>query len=86
VQPISPDEIKHFLVTLDVASGEVNVQSFDTDYDAAQDAYAEAERANMDNSGLDIVLLGADSLETIQRTHSSYFNNAASQLEKLLSG
>jgi hypothetical protein len=69
---------------LDVASGKVDVQSFGTDYDAAQDAYAEAEWANMDNSGLDIVLLGVDSLEMIERTYSSYFNNAAGQLEKLL--
>lgn len=46
MQPTGPDEIKHFLVSLDVASGEVDVRSFETDYDAAPEAYARAERAN----------------------------------------
>jgi len=70
---MSPDEIKHFLVAYDPATGNTKVRSFGTDYDAAQAAYAEAERSNNDER-LDIVLLGADSLETIKQTHSSYFN------------
>jgi hypothetical protein len=81
---MSPDEIKHFLVIYDAASGDVDVKRFGTDYDAAQDAYAEAERANAEGSGLDIVLLSADSLKTIKKTHSSYFSNGSSQLEELL--
>ena len=36
-------------------------------------AYQEAERESRGRSDLDVVLLGADSLETIKRTHSSYF-------------
>lgn len=83
---MSPDDIKHFLLTYDTASGEVKVQSFGTDYDAAQVAYAEAEQANGFDAGLDIVLLSADSLETIKRTHSSYFSNGTNRLEELLPG
>jgi hypothetical protein len=71
---MSPDEIKHFLVAFDPATGKTNVKPFGVDYDAAQAAYAEAEQANTDDEGLDIVLLSADSLETIKQTHSSYFN------------
>lgn len=41
---MSPDEIKHFLVVYDPATGEVDVRSFDTGYEAAQRAYADAER------------------------------------------
>jgi hypothetical protein len=82
---MSPDEIKHFLIIFDPASGETDVQRFGTDYDAAQAAYANAERANGVEGKLDIVLLSANSLKTIKQTHSSYFNGGANRLE-LLSG
>lgn len=81
---MSPDEIKHFLVIYDPASGKTEVRHFDTDYDAAQTAYAEAEWANGVEGKLDIVLLSADSLETIKQTHSSYFPSGENRLEELL--
>jgi len=80
---MSPDEIQHFLVSFDPSTGETDVRSFGNDYDAAQIAYAEAERADGLNGNLDIVLLSADSLATIEKTHSSYFSGGAS-LEELL--
>ena len=80
---MSPEEIKHFLVSYDPATGRTEVASFGTDYDAAQAAYAEAEQANADEK-LDIVLLSADSLETIKQTHSSYFEGSGRQIEELL--
>jgi hypothetical protein len=83
---MSPDEIKHFLVIYDPAHERTEVQSFGIDYDAAQVAYAEAERANGVEGKLDIVLLSADSLETIKQTHSSYFNGGADRLAELLTG
>jgi hypothetical protein len=67
------EETKYFLVTLDPASGRTEVEHFDTDRDAAIDAYGKAERANGLLGPLDIVLLGSDSLESIKKTHSSYF-------------
>lgn len=81
---MSPDEIKHFLVIYDLATGETEAKPFGTDYDAAQAAYAEAERANADDEKLDIVLLSADSLATIKQTHSSYFNGGNRELKELL--
>ena len=45
---------------------------FGTDSDAALAAYSAAERANGWRGKLDIVLLGSDSLATIEATHSSY--------------
>jgi hypothetical protein len=80
---MSPDEIQHFLVSFDPSTGRTDVRSFGNDYDAAQLAYAEAERANGLRGDLDIVLLSADSLATIEKTHSSYFGGA-STLEELL--
>lgn len=82
---MTPAEIKHFLVMRDPVTGEVTVKRFGTDYDAAQAAYAEAERAHADDDGLDIVLLSADSLATIKKTHSSYFEAGGSRLAQLLS-
>jgi len=82
---VSPDDIKHFLVSYDLATEKTKVESFGTDYGAAQTAYAEAEQANEDE-GLDIVLLSADSLKTIKQTHSSYFNGGGRHLEELLPG
>jgi hypothetical protein len=81
---MSPDKIKHFLVIYDPAGGKTEVQRFGVDYDAAQAAYAAAERTNGVEGKLDIVLLSADSLETIKQTHSSYFSDGASRLEELL--
>lgn len=81
---MSPNEIKHFLVSYDPDTGRTRIESFGTDYDAAQAAYAEAERANAEGERLDIVLLGADSLETIRQTHSSYFDGAGRRLDELL--
>jgi hypothetical protein len=71
---MSPDDdIKHFLVTRDVARHKTIVVEFGTDYEAAQDAYEEAERKARGRQDLDVVLLSADSLQTIKLTHSSYF-------------
>jgi hypothetical protein len=80
---MSPKDIKHFLVVYDLASGGATVREFGTDYEAALAAYAEAE-GDLANRGVyDIVLLGSDSLETIKRTHSSYFHTEES-FESLL--
>ncbi len=81
---MSPDDIKHFLISFDLSTGKVDVRSFGTDYDAAQAAYAEAEQANGLGGNLDIVLVSADSLATIKQTHSSYFSNGKASLQELL--
>jgi hypothetical protein len=79
---MSPDDIKHFLIALDPTTGKTDVREFGTDYDAAQAAYAEAERADTEGR-LNIVLISADSLSTIEQTHSSYFNGASGNLRDL---
>lgn len=75
-------EIRHFLVTRDVTRRETTVEEFGTDYEAAQAAYEQAERAARGRSDLDVVLLSADSLDTLKRTHSSYFDG--DRLDELL--
>lgn len=76
------EEIKHFLITRDVTRNKTTVKAFGTDYDAAQHAYQEAELQARGRFDLDVVLLSADSLETIKSTHSSYFERKS--LDELL--
>lgn len=80
---MSPNDIQHFLVVYDVAAGHARVRSFGTDYDVAQAAYAAIEQETQNDANLDVVLLSADSLETIRRTHSSYFETRET-FERLL--
>ena len=75
---MSPSDIKHFLVIYDINAGNAEVRPFGTDYDAAQVAYEKVEQEMRDRSDFDVVLLSADSLETIKRTHSSYFDTRES--------
>lgn len=70
---LTEDDIRHFLIVYDIPTGDADVRDFGTDYGSAMEAYAEAEEEMHGRRDLDIVLLGADSLETVQRTHSSYF-------------
>jgi hypothetical protein len=65
--------IKHFLIKYDINAGHADVQDFGEDYDEAMDAYEQIEQETRDDSNIDVVLLSADSLKTIKRTHSSYF-------------
>ena len=75
---MSPDDIKHFLIVYDIPSANADVRPYGTDYDAALEAYERAEQDARDHYDIEVVLLSADSLETIKRTHSSYFHGAES--------
>lgn len=70
------------------------VQQF-SDRDDASRAYAAAESAAQGNDELEIVLVGADSIDTIRQTHGQYFAerpghsrflDAASALNRLPGG
>jgi hypothetical protein len=58
------------------------VQEFG-DRDEAGRAYVAAERAAQGDGGLEIVLIGADSLDTIRRTHGQYFDAPAGRSKYL---
>ena len=72
---MTESEIQHFLIVYDIPTGKAKVRHFGADYDAALMAYAEIEGEMRDRDDLDIVLVGSDSLETVKRTHSSYFQS-----------
>lgn len=52
---------------------------------AATDAYAAAEREAREQHHLEIVLVGADSIDTIKETHASYFEGTV-PMSKFLVG
>jgi len=68
-----PEDIQHFLVVYDVARSLAAVEEFGTDYENALQAYAEREAEHRLDTAVEVVLLGADSLDTVKKTHSSYF-------------
>lgn len=63
----------HFLLVFDHEAEElVTVKEFGDPITAA-DAYAAEERSHQDTQNIEIVLVGADSMDTIRLTHGQYF-------------
>ena len=62
--------------------GKATVTEFD-DSAEAMSAYSAVEDENRDRADIEVVLLSADSIDTVRRTHSSYFE-AGESFEKLL--
>lgn len=73
--------INHFLIVYDLRHARlIDFRPFGNDIDSATEAYAAAERAYRDHSDqkdFEIVLVGADSRETLEQTHSRYFKSRA---------
>jgi len=71
---MSPKDLRHFLVTYRVAEGEATVVEYANDcYDEALDAYRAAEEAHRDEPEVEVVLLSADSVESLMATHGRFF-------------
>lgn len=51
---------------------------------SSQQMRSRIEKENLGSVDFDIVLLGADSLQTIKRTHSSYFETTEGGFEQFL--
>ncbi len=66
----------HFLLAYDHDLQELVERKEYADGDVAAAAYTDAERRYRDRSRIEIVLVGADSIETIMRTHGHYFDRA----------
>jgi hypothetical protein len=77
--PVLIVSINHFLIIYDLRRGKlIDFQLFGHDIDRATEAYAETEREyreRSDHEDFEIVLVGADSRETIEQTHSRYFKS-----------
>jgi len=68
----------HFLLIYDHEQQKlVDQRDYGTQGDEAAQAYSEYERKHRDEKGIEIVLVGADSIETIRKTHAHYFEGDA---------
>jgi hypothetical protein len=76
--------LHHFLLVYDRTLGRlIRLDEFEDGAKAAA-AYAELERESNDRTNnLEIVLVGADSIETIKRTHSHYFDRVGTPSQYL---
>jgi hypothetical protein len=81
---VTAEPIQHFLVVYDISRGRPTITSFGTDLDAALKAYAEAERAHRDDRDVEVVLLGSDSIEGLERTHGSWFGLADRHADRVV--
>lgn len=70
----------YFLLVYHLDTQEVAVESFGDDDQAAAAAYSEREHEYRDNNAVEVVMVGADSLETVRKTHSHYFANTPGDL------
>ena len=78
----------HYLLIFDHSSEElVSTREFaKSECVEATEAYQEAEAQYRNQRNVEIVLIGADSLETIKRTHGHYFGQVQTAHSKYLTG
>lgn len=71
---------RYFLITYDLREQSVHVDPYETDFDAAAEMYSVLEERYADDDRVEVVLVGADTIETIHKTHSHYFAKTAQDL------
>jgi hypothetical protein len=77
--------LNHFLLLYDVRhQALLDALPFGEDGDAAAAAYAEKEQVYRDRDDVEIVLLGADSLDTLRKTHPHYFDRTGTDFFTLV--
>jgi hypothetical protein len=64
---------QYFILVYDLAMRHVEVHEYENDVEGANAAYSQLEDEHAGGK-YEIVLVGADSIETIKRTHSPYFS------------
>lgn len=76
--------ILHFLLVYDILGARAEVTPFGTDDAAALEAYNSTEAAYREDPNTEVVLLGSDSVETLERTHSSYFELSERHVDQVV--
>jgi len=77
---MSTETSQYFLLIYDQSSRAVQVEEFGTDARRAASEYSERERQYRERPEIEVVLVGADSLDTIKKTHSHYFSESTESL------
>ncbi len=63
----------YFLLIYNLATRAVEIEEWHADDVGAAARYTEREREFQDDENIEVVLVGADSLDTVKVTHSHYF-------------
>ena len=71
---MKPGPTKYFILVYDMRLRHVEVLEYGADVSGANAAYSDLEDKYVAKGTHEVVLIGADSIETIQRTHSPYFS------------
>lgn len=74
--------LQHFLLIYDGAQGVLKSQRVFSRADLAVAAYQAAEKQFFADDNVQVVLVAADSLETVQKTHSNFWHGES--VEELL--
>jgi len=77
-------DVCHFLLVYDLNSQRLVDQKVFNNVGDAVAAYAQAERDNLADDSMEIVLVGADSIDTVMHTHGSYFDGKVGPRSKYL--
>lgn len=72
----------YFLLVYHLDSRELRVEEFGADERAAAEAYTTREHEYRDEPTVEVVMVGADSIDTVRKTHSHYF--ATSETSELV--
>lgn len=70
---------QYFILVYDLTQRHVDVHEFGGDRAAATMAYSSMEDQYAAAGHYEVVLVGADSIETIRRTHSPYFSTGSAE-------
>ena len=71
---------RYFILIYNIPSRALEIHEFESDYEAAADAYTDFEAEHRGDRSVEVVLVGADSIDTIKKTHSHYFAERADDL------
>jgi len=77
---MSTGPTNYYLLIYEAATADLQVEEY-SDGPAAAAEYTKREHLYWDRPDVEVVLVGADSLETIKKTHSHYF---AASVQSLL--
>jgi len=82
------DRLRHFLLVFDHDKGELIQNREFKSPSQALTAYSATERSYTRDQNVEVVLIGADSLATVRRTHANYFpgGGVAASVQKYLVG
>jgi hypothetical protein len=81
------DKLRHFLLVFDHNEGRLIQNREFNNSEEALTAYSATERSYTREQNVEVVLIGADSIETVQRTHANYFDHSiAESVQKYLVG